>query len=496
AARRARPHQGGRAGRRLGAGPAPGGRLDRPHGVHARHRPAHPHRRLHHRGAAGVRPGARPRARVAGGCRGLRGLRPLLPGGRRLQAAERRCGRHPAPRLAGLGHLRLPDRHRPARPLPAAGRRGRRARRPARGRRRPAPGGEGGPGRAVRAARPAGRRPGLDADLGAVRVVQVPQLGHEVRRRRAARRRHRRAAPAPVRVRSPVAPLVHVVGARPNFVKAAPVVAALAGRDQVLVHTGQHYDERMSDVFFRQLGLPEPDVDLGVGSGSHARQTAALLTALEDELLRLRPRLVVVYGDVNSTLAAALVAAKLHVPVAHVEAGLRSFDDTMPEEINRRVTDTLAELHFVTSPEAIGNLAREGVPTDRVHFVGNPMIDTLLANLDRFDVAAARRAVGLDPEGAYGLVTLHRPANVDDPRAIAALVVALKEVAGTLPLVFPVHPRGRAAFEQAGLTSIAGVTVVDPLGYIEFVSLMRGAALVVTDSGGVQEETTVLRVPC
>ena len=293
-----------------------------------------------------------------------------------------------------------------------------------------------------------------------------------------------------------MAPLVHVVGARPNFVKAAPVVAALADREQVLVHTGQHYDERMSDVFFRQLGLPEPDVDLGVGSGSHARQTAALLTALEDELLRLRPRLVVVYGDVNSTLAAALVAAKLHVPVAHVEAGLRSFDDTMPEEINRRVTDSLARLHLVTSPEAIGNLAREGVPVEGIHFVGNPMIDTLLANLDRFDVAAARRAVGLGPDGPYGLVTLHRPANVDDPRAIAALVVALKEVAGTLPLVFPVHPRGRAAFEQAGLTSIAGITVVDPLGYIEFVSLMRGAALVVTDSGGVQEETTVLRVPC
>lgn len=294
-------------------------------------------------------------------------------------------------------------------------------------------------------------------------------------------------------------PVVHVVGARPNFVKAAPVVRAAqqhGGHRHLLVHTGQHYDERMSDVFFRQLGLPRPDVDLGVGSGSHAAQTAALLVALEEQVTTLDPQLVVVYGDVNSTLAAALVAAKLHVPVAHVEAGLRSFDDTMPEEINRRVTDSLSALHFVTSPEAIGHLAREGVAADGIHFVGNPMIDTLLANLDRFDVDAARAAVGLGPAEPYGLVTLHRPANVDDADAIAALVVALKEVAGDLPLVFPLHPRGRAAFERAGLLTIRGLSVVDPLGYIEFVSLMRGAALVVTDSGGVQEETTVLRVPC
>jgi UDP-N-acetylglucosamine 2-epimerase (non-hydrolysing) len=294
-------------------------------------------------------------------------------------------------------------------------------------------------------------------------------------------------------------PIVHVVGARPNFVKAAPVVRALDHDGtcaQVIVHTGQHYDERMSDVFFRQLGLPRPDVDLGVGSGSHAGQTAALLTALEGELLRLDPRLVVVYGDVNSTLAAALVAAKLQMPVAHVEAGLRSFDPTMPEEINRRVTDSLSDLHFVTSPEAVGHLAREGIAADGIHFVGNPMIDTLLANLDRFDPRAARDAVGLDAAGAYGLVTLHRPANVDDPDAIAALVVALKEIAADLTLVFPIHPRGRAAFERAGLLAVEGLSVVDPLGYIEFMSLVRDASLVITDSGGVQEETTVLRVPC
>jgi UDP-N-acetylglucosamine 2-epimerase (non-hydrolysing) len=294
-------------------------------------------------------------------------------------------------------------------------------------------------------------------------------------------------------------PVVHVVGARPNFVKAAPVVRAAEARadhTHVLIHTGQHYDERMSDIFFRQLGLPRPDVDLGVGSGSHARQTAALLPALEDQFVELDPRLIVVYGDVNSTLAAALVAAKLHVPVAHVEAGLRSFDDTMPEEINRRVTDSLSKLHLVTSTEAIGHLAREGISADGIHFVGNPMIDTLLGNLERFDVSRARAAVGLEAAGAYGLVTLHRPANVDDPDAIAALAVALKDIASDLPLVFPLHPRGRGAFERAGLTTIRGLTVIDPLGYIEFVSLMRGAALVVTDSGGVQEETTVLRVPC
>ncbi len=295
---------------------------------------------------------------------------------------------------------------------------------------------------------------------------------------------------------APMRPLVHVVGARPNFVKAAPVVKALHDQPQVIIHTGQHYDERMSDIFFRQLGLPQPDVDLGVGSGSHARQTAALLPALEEQFGRLEPRLVVVYGDVNSTLAAALVAAKLQVPVAHVEAGLRSFDDTMPEEINRRVTDSLSALHLVTSPEAIGHLAREGIAADGIHFVGNPMIDTLLGNLERFDVARARDAVGLGPAEAYGLVTLHRPANVDDPGAVAGLVVALKEIAGDLSLVFPIHPRGRAAFERAGLMTIRGLSVVDPLGYIEFVSLMRGAALVVTDSGGVQEETTVLGVPC
>ncbi|MGW1544876.1 non-hydrolyzing UDP-N-acetylglucosamine 2-epimerase [Streptomyces sp. NPDC002309] len=290
--------------------------------------------------------------------------------------------------------------------------------------------------------------------------------------------------------------ILHVVGTRPNFVKAAPVVAALrtAGCDQVLVHTGQHYDERMSDIFFRQLGLPEPDTDLGVGSGSHARQTADLLVALEAELTARDPALVMVYGDVNSTLAAALVAAKLGMPLAHVEAGLRSFDMTMPEEVNRRLVDQLADLLFATSPEAVGHLAREGVDPARVHLVGNPMIDTLLTHMDRFDPAAARAAHGL-PE-RYAVVTLHRPANVDDPEAAKAAARVLTEAAHLLDLAVPLHPRGREALGEAGLDGAPGVHVLDPLGYVEFMSLVRGAAAVITDSGGVQEETTVLGVPC
>ncbi|WP_313896325.1 non-hydrolyzing UDP-N-acetylglucosamine 2-epimerase [Streptomyces sp. YIM 98790] len=291
-------------------------------------------------------------------------------------------------------------------------------------------------------------------------------------------------------------PLVHVVGARPNFVKAAPVVAALraAGLPQHVVHTGQHYDERMSHIFFRELGLPEPDVDLGVGSGSHARQTAALLTALEDELPERSPALVIVYGDVNSTLAAALTAARLGIPVAHVEAGLRSFDMSMPEEINRRLTDQLSGLLFATSADAVAHLAAEGVPADRIHLVGNPMIDTLTAHLPRFDPQAVRAAYGL-PE-RYAAVTLHRPANVDSAEAAGAAVRALREAAAVVDLVIPLHPRGRAALQAAGLDRVPGVRLLEPLGYVEFMGLLRGAAAVVTDSGGVQEETTVLGVPC
>jgi UDP-N-acetylglucosamine 2-epimerase len=293
------------------------------------------------------------------------------------------------------------------------------------------------------------------------------------------------------------ATITHVLGARPNFVKAAPVIRALAafGVAQRVVHTGQHYDERMSDVFFRQLALPEPDVNLGVGSGTQAKMTADVLVGMEREFLENSPSLVVLYGDVNSTVGAALAGAKLGVPLAHVEAGLRSFDNTMPEEINRRVTDQLCDLLFCTSPEALGHLAREGRPADAMHLVGNPMIDTLVANLDKFDPDAARAAHGLG-DRPYVVATLHRPANVDSAERAAELVRALHEVAAKLDVIIPLHPRGRATLTAAGLFESANIHVVDPLGYIEFMSLVRGAAAIVTDSGGVQEETTLLRVPC
>jgi UDP-N-acetylglucosamine 2-epimerase (non-hydrolysing) len=296
--------------------------------------------------------------------------------------------------------------------------------------------------------------------------------------------------------------VVHITGARPNFPKAAPVIDALArqadatGRDvrQVLVHTGQHYDERLSDVFFRQLGLPEPDVNLGVGSGSHAEQTAAVMVGLEKLFLQDRPDLVVVYGDVNSTVAAALVAAKLQIPLAHVEAGLRSFDSSMPEEINRLVTDRLADVLLCTSADAVAHLGNEGVAPERIHLVGNPMIDTLLAHLGSFDVELARKRHDLD--GRYAVATLHRPANVDSAQDVSALVATLHSVADQVEVVLPLHPRGREALISAGLLDHDRIRLVEPLGYVEFLGLVRGADVVVTDSGGVQEETTVLGVPC
>ncbi|MEQ7011147.1 UDP-N-acetylglucosamine 2-epimerase (non-hydrolyzing) [Actinopolymorpha sp. B17G11] len=290
--------------------------------------------------------------------------------------------------------------------------------------------------------------------------------------------------------------VVHITGARPNFPKAAPVIAALraSGAAQQLVHTGQHYDDKLSEVFFRELDLPRPDVNLGVGSGTHATQTAAVMIALEERFSAQRPSLVVVYGDVNSTLAAALVCSKLGVPLAHVEAGLRSFDLTMPEEINRKVTDALSDLAFATSPEAIAHLAREGVPAERIHLVGNPMIDTLLAHLDRFDPAPVRETHALS--GAYAVATLHRPGNVDEAEQAVALVQAMHKCADQVPIVVPLHPRGRARLLELGFADHPGIRVVEPLGYVEFMSLVRGAAAVLTDSGGVQEETTVLGVPC
>jgi UDP-N-acetylglucosamine 2-epimerase (non-hydrolysing) len=280
--------------------------------------------------------------------------------------------------------------------------------------------------------------------------------------------------------------------------KAAPVMRALAARgvDQRLIHTGQHYDDAMSAVFFRDLDLPAPDLNLGVGSGSHAAQTAALLVALERAFTDLRPALAVVYGDVNSSLAAALVASKIGLPLAHVEAGLRSFDDSMPEEVNRRVTDLLSERLYVTSPEGVTNLDAVGIRGSGVVLVGNPMIDTLLANLERFDARAMRERQDL-PE-RYAVGTLHRPSNVDDPARAAEVVAMLAAVAARIPLVLPLHPRGRPVLEAAGLGAIdpARLRVIEPLGYIDFLSLVRGATLVLTDSGGIQEETTILGVPC
>jgi UDP-N-acetylglucosamine 2-epimerase (non-hydrolysing) len=291
--------------------------------------------------------------------------------------------------------------------------------------------------------------------------------------------------------------LVHVIGARPNFIKAAPVISAIGRRGiaQRVVHTGQHYDERMSDVFFDELGLPVPDVNLGIGSGTHGEQTAAALVGLEREFTADRPSLVMLYGDVNSTLAGSLAAAKLEVPSAHVEAGLRSFDRSMPEEINRLVSDLLAELLFTTSPEAADHLAAMGVDDARIHFVGNPMIDTLLTHRARFDDPSERVRLGV-ADIDYGVVTLHRPSNVDTDASARAIVEALEGVAAMVPLVIPLHPRGRANLEAAGLSDSERIRIVEPLGYVAFLSVVAGARLVLTDSGGIQEETTILDVPC
>jgi UDP-N-acetylglucosamine 2-epimerase (non-hydrolysing) len=292
--------------------------------------------------------------------------------------------------------------------------------------------------------------------------------------------------------------ILSVVGARPNFMKTAPVLAELARRperfESLLVHTGQHYDDAMSRIFFEQLGVGAPDHQLGVGSGSHAQQTARVMERLEPVLLEAEPDLVLVPGDVNSTLAASLTAAKLRIPVGHIEAGLRSFDRTMPEEINRLLTDAISDLLFIHSPEARDNLVAEGCRPDRIHHVGNTMIDTLVAM--RPAIAELRTAARLELEpGSYLVVTLHRPALVDGP-LLREAVSALDQVSSRLPVVFPVHPRTRAAMAAMGLAFGSGVKVLEPLGYVEFLSLVAEAAGVLTDSGGIQEETTYLGIPC
>jgi UDP-N-acetylglucosamine 2-epimerase (non-hydrolysing) len=297
-----------------------------------------------------------------------------------------------------------------------------------------------------------------------------------------------------------------VVGARPNFMKIAPLMRAFAAEprlESVLVHTGQHYDRAMKSAFFEELDIPEPDVDLGVGSGSHAVQTAEIMRRFEPEIDRLRPGAVLVVGDVNSTVACALVAAKKGVAVIHVEAGLRSYDRSMPEEINRLLTDQLSDLLFTTEAQAEGNLRREGIEPTRVRFVGNVMIDTLLHNRGRCEpvTEVLRRIPGADrlvPDGGYGLLTLHRPSNVDDARVLERLLTTIAELAERLPIVFPLHPRTRVRIEAAGLDGALGdrVLAAPPLKYLDMLALMAEARLVLTDSGGIQEETTALGVPC
>jgi len=290
--------------------------------------------------------------------------------------------------------------------------------------------------------------------------------------------------------------IVYVVGARPNVVKMAPVISALRRRmpaaRHVIVHTGQHYDREMSEIFFEELGVPAPDHLLGVGSGTHAVQTARVLERLEPVLEAERPDLVIVSGDVNSTLAAALTTVKLGIPLAHVESGLRSFDRAMPEEINRIVTDEFSDYLFLHSDEAVENLRAEGIPDDRMHFVGNTMMDTLVAMEPRFRSLDMASRLGVTPAD-YLLVTLHRPSLVDGP-LLLAVMDRLNDVATDLPVVFPVHPRTRKM--MAGVRVAPGVMLLEPVGYLEFLSLEADAAGVVTDSGGVQEETTHLGVPC
>ena len=295
--------------------------------------------------------------------------------------------------------------------------------------------------------------------------------------------------------------IVSVVGARPNFMKVAPLHRAFeaAGFDSLIVHTGQHYDEKMSDVFFRQLGMPEPDRYLGIGSGSHAEQTSRVMIAFEEVVLEEKPDCVLVVGDVNSTLACSLVATKLHIPVVHVEAGLRSGDRRMPEEINRIVTDSISDYLFVTEESGIVNLRREGVPDERVFMVGNVMIDSLVSFIDKARETNTPAGLGLE-KGAYVLMTMHRPSTVDSNEGLEKLVATVEQIGARYPVVFPMHPRTRANIKKFGLagrlSELPMLQILDPLGYLEFLGLMDAAGIVVTDSGGIQEETTWLRVPC
>jgi len=296
--------------------------------------------------------------------------------------------------------------------------------------------------------------------------------------------------------------IISVAGARPNFMKIAPIMAALADHPDIepmLVHTGQHYDEKMSDLFFRQLGIPEPDINLNVGSASHAVQTAEIMKAFEPIVIAEKPDGVLVVGDVNSTIACGLVTVKLGAKLIHVEAGLRSFDRTMPEEINRLLTDAISDLLFCTEQSGVANLANEGIPAEKVFLVGNVMIDTLLHNKAKAESSTILEDIGLT-NGAFAVLTLHRPSNVDDPAVFGRLLEALEFVQRQMPVVFPIHPRTRKNIANMGfggrVAAMGALRLIDPVGYLDFLKLTCSAKVVLTDSGGIQEETTILKVPC
>jgi UDP-N-acetylglucosamine 2-epimerase (non-hydrolysing) len=297
-----------------------------------------------------------------------------------------------------------------------------------------------------------------------------------------------------------------VAGARPNFMKIAPIVRALQASTALsfkIIHTGQHYDREMNDVFFEELGIPQPDVFMAAGGGSHAQQTARIMVGFEELCAAERPRAVLVVGDVNSTLACSIVAKKLGIPVAHVEAGLRSFDMAMPEEINRLVTDSISDWFFVTEPSGVQHLRREGKPDSAIHYVGHVMVDNVLYQADKLATAdtsafetSAYKAGRQEQGTRYGVVTLHRPSNVDDAQTFTRIAGALKEIASELPLIFPVHPRTRANIDKFGIDLGPNITLAGPQAYMAFLNLWKDAAVVLTDSGGLQEETTALGVPC
>jgi len=296
--------------------------------------------------------------------------------------------------------------------------------------------------------------------------------------------------------------IINVVGARPNFMKIAPLMEAYGAHDTIeplLVHTGQHYDERMSDLFFNQLGIPQPDLNLEIGSASHAVQTAEIMKAFEPVVVEQKPDAVLVVGDVNSTIACGLVAVKLGVKLVHVEAGLRSGDRTMPEEINRLLTDSISDMLFCTEQSGVDNLRAEGVPDEKVFLVGNVMIDTLLKNRAKADASTILDDLGLEA-GAYAAMTLHRPSNVDDPVVLTRLLDAIEVIQQDLPIIFPIHPRTRnnLATSELGarVEGMKNLRLIDPAGYLDFLKLTSSAKLVLTDSGGIQEETTILGVPC